>query len=176
MIWFTADTHFNHTNIIKYCNRPFSSISDMNATIIDNINKNVVRNDTLWILGDFAFGREEDIRNIIRQIRCSDIRLIIGSHDRVIDRSSSLRGWFNQVIDFGTTIRVELAGETKEITLCHYAMQTWPKSHYRTWHLFGHSHGKLQTTNLSFDVGVDNCNYRPISLVEVTDIMRVRYD
>ena len=55
-IWVTSDTHFNHANIIKYCNRPFSSVEEMNETIIANWNKVVSQGDTVYHLGDFALG------------------------------------------------------------------------------------------------------------------------
>ena len=40
-----ADTHFNHSNIIKYCNRPFNDVLDMNKKIIDNWNQVVKKED-----------------------------------------------------------------------------------------------------------------------------------
>lgn len=61
MIWFTADTHFGHKNIIKYCDRPFDSIENMDQTIIGAINNNVQPNDILWHLGDFCFAPRKNI-------------------------------------------------------------------------------------------------------------------
>jgi calcineurin-like phosphoesterase family protein len=55
MIWLTADTHFGHTNILKYCGRPFSSIEEMDETLINNWNNKVNQDDTVYHLGDFSF-------------------------------------------------------------------------------------------------------------------------
>lgn len=55
-IWYTADTHFGHENIIRFCNRPSSSISRMDAALLENMWKLVKPDDYPWILGDFAFG------------------------------------------------------------------------------------------------------------------------
>ena len=53
--FFIADCHFGHKNIIKYCDRPYSSVEEMDETILNNINKTVFPSDTLYILGDFTF-------------------------------------------------------------------------------------------------------------------------
>lgn len=55
-IWYTADTHFGHDNIIKHCNRPFESASHMDAMLLANLAARVGPQDTLWVVGDFAFG------------------------------------------------------------------------------------------------------------------------
>ena len=55
MIWFTADTHFGHANIIPAADRPFSSIGRMNSQLIANINDRVSMTDTLYVLGDFSY-------------------------------------------------------------------------------------------------------------------------
>jgi hypothetical protein len=62
------------------------------------------------------------------------------------------------------------------ITLCHWCMRVWPKSHYNSWHLYGHSHGKLPSEGKSHDVGVDNNNFYPLSLIEITKIMKYKPD
>jgi calcineurin-like phosphoesterase family protein len=50
-------------------------------------------------------------------------------------------------------------------------MRTWEKSHYNSWHLFGHSHGKLPSFGKSFDIGVDTNDFYPYSFDEVKKIM-----
>jgi len=55
-IWFTADFHFGHSNIIRYCNRPFLSVEEMDRTILDRLNASVKANDILYFLGISASG------------------------------------------------------------------------------------------------------------------------
>ena len=55
-VWFTADFHLGHKNIIRYCNRPFDTVEEMNRTIIDRLNSLVKTNDILYFLGDFCIG------------------------------------------------------------------------------------------------------------------------
>jgi calcineurin-like phosphoesterase family protein len=50
-------------------------------------------------------------------------------------------------------------------------MQVWDRSNQGSWHLFGHSHGKLQGIGLSFDVGVDCTEFTPLSLEQVATKM-----
>ena len=64
-IFFTADTHFFHRNIIKYCNRPFHSVGEMNETMIANWNAVVKPRSIIYHLGDFGLGTEEEMAEII---------------------------------------------------------------------------------------------------------------
>ena len=45
--FFTADEHYRHLNIIKYCNRPFTSVDEMDAEIIQRHNEMVGRKDVV---------------------------------------------------------------------------------------------------------------------------------
>jgi calcineurin-like phosphoesterase family protein len=58
--WWTSDTHFSHVNIIRYCDRPFATVDEMNAEMIARWNDTVAPADDVWHLGDLALG--QDIR------------------------------------------------------------------------------------------------------------------
>jgi calcineurin-like phosphoesterase family protein len=155
--YFTSDTHLQHANIIKYCNRPFKNVDEMDETIITNWNSIVKHDDLVYHLGDIGFG---DIKNVLRRLN-GKIVLIRGSHDKsalaVPERFES------------TSSLLEIKIDRQYITLCHYAMRSWPRSFHGSWHLFGHSHGRLPPLGKSFDVGVDNHNFYPWSLDEIKE-------
>lgn len=79
--FFTSDTHFGHANIIKLCNRPFKDVEEMNEKLIENWNKVVSEDGTVFHLGDFAFGGSGLWNSVIPRLN-GQIYLIIGNHDR----------------------------------------------------------------------------------------------
>ena len=78
--FYIADTHFFHNNIIRYCNRPYASVEEMNEALIDNWNKTVQPNDTIRIVGDFAFGGKQRLLEVMPRLNGNKI-LIHGNHD-----------------------------------------------------------------------------------------------
>lgn len=81
MTWFISDTHFNHENIIKYCNRPFSSVEEMNEYMIKEWNAVVKEKDIICHLGDFALGSKNEIESLVKRLNGNKI-LILGNHDK----------------------------------------------------------------------------------------------
>src|SRR6188508_996794 len=100
-VWFTDDTHFGHGNIIKYCRRPFMSPEESAAVrhdprlrlseatvkrhdeaLLEAINVRVAAEDTLWVVGDFCRGGRAEAARHRDRIRCRDVRLVWGNHDR----------------------------------------------------------------------------------------------
>lgn len=81
-----SDTHFNHFNIIKYCDRPFKDIDEMNNTITNNWNAIVKKDDIVYHLGDFFLGSKYDLSNIVEKLN-GTIYLIRGNHDRLTIKS-----------------------------------------------------------------------------------------
>lgn len=184
-IYFTADTHFGHTNIIKYCNRPFDSIYDMDESILYEINKVVKTTDTLYHLGDFAF---HSIKHYIDRINCKKIIFIYGNHDKCNRKE------LHRLLPCFDIIRTKIYKQdyrslfhnedgTIDIVLCHYALAIWEKSHHGSLHLYGHSHSnaeesldRLMPGRRSMDVGIDNAArllgcYRPFSFEEIYEIL-----
>jgi len=79
--WFTSDTHFSHTNIIKYTGRPFATVEEMNRTLVDNWNKCVGVDDQVFFIGDFGLGDVEHLHSICSELNGNKI-CILGNHDR----------------------------------------------------------------------------------------------
>lgn len=165
---FTADTHAFHANIIKYCNRPFSCVDDMNIAMANNINLVLAKGGFLYHLGDWSFGhgRAQAFRDMIRPD--INIILIFGNHDVKSRKDRNFTSLFSDVFDM---LDRKINGQ--HIVMCHYAMRTWCKMHYGTWHCFGHSHGTLPIdyTARSMDVGVDTHDFRPYTFNEVKQVM-----
>lgn len=82
MYFFTSDEHYGHANIIKYCNRPFNNVDEMNAELIKRHNEVVGANDTVIHAGDFCWpSAPDDARMFIRRLKGNHV-FLIGSHDR----------------------------------------------------------------------------------------------
>ena len=81
MIYFISDTHFYHSNIIKYFNRHFKDVNEMNETIINNWNSIIKEDDTIYHLGDFCLSNDDEIKSIFNRLNGNKI-LIRGNHDR----------------------------------------------------------------------------------------------
>ncbi len=186
--YFTADTHFGHTNILEYCKRPFATIEEHDEALIANINAIVKEGDILYHLGDFAFTHvwsktaDKDrtdtgktIANYREQINCRNIILIVGNHDphyKDLSPKPELLEHFSQV-HIMQRIRVSFNDERQSIVLAHYAMRTWANSHHGAWHLYGHSHGTLPDDPhaRSLDCGVDSHDFKPWTLEQIASIM-----
>lgn len=190
-VWFTADTHFGHANIIKYCLRPFLSVEEReraiseprgrwkvsratverhDQSILDEINRLVQSDDQLWVLGDFCWGHAEEAKGYLDRIACKNVSLVWGNHDH-----RSIGGLFQRTIEQG-----ELSVEGQSIWLNHYPMRSWDKKFHGSWHLYGHVHDRLsqqdreQPESLTKDVGVDACEYRPMSFRDLMKYMKPR--
>lgn len=167
-IFFTSDTHYFHTNIIKFSDRPFSSTAEMNETMVNRWNSLVTKKDIVYHLGDFSMGNSKMTNEILYALN-GTIRLVRGNHDKAIKGQMLKR--FDWVKDY-----YEAKGpDGRKIVLCHYAFQVWNKSHYGSWHLHGHSHGSLAKWNVKrIDVGVDTNKFYPYSMDKIEQLMSLR--
>lgn len=168
-IWFTADTHFLNPDILKYCKRPISP-EDHDDWLISRINERVSKKDTLYILGDISMANRARTEIVLSRIHGYK-HLIIGNHDSNIKNSTLFRS--SALI---RTITPRINNEKIKIVLCHYPIASWEDKALNSYHLHGHTHARFINSGLSWDVGVDNNNYQPISLEEVINLINIKND
>lgn len=159
MIWYTADQHFGHENMIKYCNRPFMSAAKMDNAMIDRYRKVVSPEDTVYFLGDFSIKGPQYLgyhEYIMKQLPGNKI-LILGNHDKVNPFTYMELGFLHvhTVLDIGSYVLVH-----------DPAMSVVDDS--RLW-LCGHVHTvfKMGKRGTVLNVGVDQWGFYPVSEEEV---------
>lgn len=173
MIWFTADTHFCHENVIEHSKRPYTSLEEMELAMISAWNASVAKGDVVYHLGDFALSWGVKTKPHILEVFSAlngTKHLIKGNHDR---KEVTTLPWAS-VSDY-KELKVDLGGPHKQrIVLCHYALRTWNQMHRGSWMLHGHSHGSLPDHGGKIiDVGIDRFPHL-VNIPEVAWIMESR--
>ena len=173
MIYLTSDTHFGHANIIKYCNRPYKDTYLMDKSLTENWNSIVTPEDTVYHLGDFAFG---GISKYLPKLN-GNILLIRGNHDRDSDIKGSGINYI-QNMDFeyggyrfkmnhrpvfkeGTPDQFNDREQRAKIDLNNY-----------DWILCGHVHEKWKTFQKNINVGTDIWGFKPITFDDIIETIK----
>lgn len=171
-IFFTSDHHFGHNNIIRFTDRPFASVEEMDETLISNWNERVQPGDDVYHLGDVGLCKPDELDAILSRLN-GNIHLIVGNHEYSALRCKERFAWTKDYYELNVPDE-DVKGGKQKIVLLHYAMRVWNKSHHGSFHLYGHSHGSLpdDPKMQSIDVGVDSHNFYPISYHEVKEIMK----
>ena len=172
--FFTSDTHFGHKNVIQYCNRPFSTIEEMDETLIENWNKVVMPTDTVIHLGDFALGGKDAIPNYLGRLN-GHILLMKGNHDRT---KSFWRQYEDKIgmLEYGYQMGLALQdyGDWHGIIFSHRPMELnkIPEG-YLNFH--GHIHStptnRKYNTLPHIDVGTDYWGFTPVTMRTILDTM-----
>jgi len=192
-IWFTADTHFGHFNIAKYCGRPFldaetkAKLADLELQL-PNDRTSKTKNEIYGIKNRVT--REMDatlIANWNSRIAKDDQVYFLGDFcfadtdqtKRYIDslngniafiegnHDKSVQQFRHLFKPFTKYMKITIDGIP--VILFHYALRVWDRSHHGAYSLYGHSHGSLpdDPNSLSFDCGVDTNNFFPYSWDDV---------
>lgn len=173
-VFFTSDSHFQHKNIIKYVNRPFPTVRDMDSALLKNWNAVVGKKDYVFHAGDFCFGSKSSWAYLLDALNGVKY-LAAGNHDKSItpDKFVDVQQRFS--------IRIlgdpEMESDGQRIVVDHYPMLSWYQSHRGSWQLYGHVHGgfsnkgDIRTTPNQLDIGVDVHDFTPISYEEVKFII-----
>ena len=167
MIYYISDLHFYHTNILKMCNRPFENIEEMNAKLIENWNKKVAEEDTIYFLGDFSFkSNQSKADEILKQLNGKKY-FIKGNHDK---RTWLERVKENKLIEDYFDYK-EIDDNGRMVVLCHYPFHSWNGLYHGSYHLYGHVHAKTveneEWQKNRFNVSCEVLEYEPKTLDEI---------
>jgi calcineurin-like phosphoesterase family protein len=186
-LWFTSDTHYNHSNICSATTqwtdpvtcREFKSLEQMNTTLVNNINEKVEQDDILFHLGDWSFGGFEQIQKFRDSIVCKNVHIITGNHDHHIERNKdNIQSIFSSVNKY-LELNVKwdngkLGSWEKSFVLMHFPIASWNNMARGAIHLHGHVHFEANeriSEGKMMDIGVDGNNLYPIEMNEVLRLM-----
>jgi calcineurin-like phosphoesterase family protein len=171
-VWFTSDTHFDHINILKYCNRDYKDVVHMNESLIKNWNNLVKPGDLVYHLGDVSFKTDKFIHRLN-----GDIVLISGNHDKkkynhlfhgVVNSMSLQIGEFNCYLTHRPIIKEEYQSDRHKnrykpdfSLLDRYDMV-----------LCGHVHQAWKTNGKNINMSVEVWDYKPVHIDDLIQFMR----
>ena len=170
MTYFTSDLHLGHANIIRFCNRPFADVDEMDETIIANWESRVREDDNVYILGDLMYRAKAAPDDVLSRLPGRK-HLVVGNHDHTWLSRVDISKHFVEVEDI---IVLKTGGIT--MTLCHYPMLSWPHSFYGSYMVFGHIHNSVQVDDgweyirereRMLNAGVDINGFYPVTFEEM---------
>jgi len=162
-VYLIGDTHFDHKNIIKYCNRPFKNVKEMNKKLLKNWNKTIGKDDLVFFLGDLAFGkRKHKVGYWLNKLN-GRIYLIQGNHDKKIP--SGIPYLKRCIIKYGDD----------EFRLIHRPDEA---GGWKGWIIHGHHHNNhpqyypfINSLNKTINVSVEMIDYKPISFASLLSLI-----
>lgn len=189
-VFFTSDTHFGHKNIIKYCDRPFASVEEMDEAMVERWNEVVGPDDAVYHMGDVAMGKISTTVKHVERLN-GDKYLISGNHDTCHPCHKKVSSKdFKMYQDVGFTVlnHTEVivigASETSNgrvVRMCHFPYEgdshdgdrftEWRPQNDGLWIIHGHVHEKWKIKNKQLNVGVDVWDFTPVSMDQVIELI-----
>lgn len=168
MIFYTADTHFGHENVIKHDNRPFDSIEEMDETLISLWNSRVTDKDDIYIVGDIEFRSEHGPLYYLKRLKGKK-HLVIGNHDTKLLSNPEAKKCFESIEQMAF-----INDNGRRVIACHYPMVEWNGYFRGAYHVYGHIHNNknkaneiMSTLENAFNAGCMLNSYMPVTLDEL---------
>jgi len=192
-VFFTSDTHYNHTNICRGVSkwdgsrgtRDYETLNQMNIDLQDNINMLVMEDDILIHLGDWSFGGFDRIAEFRNKLNCKNIHLFLGNHDHhILNNKDNVQDLFASVneqrmvtIVIQPTTKGEVAKKYRFV-MSHYPLASWQDMGQGVMHVHGHIHTPHQFKvgpGRMMDVGIDGSpDFQPYTLDQVLKLIADR--
>jgi len=164
-IYFTSDLHYGHSNIIKYCLRPYENVQEMNKALQENWNNVVDKDDTIYQLGDFCFGGKPEI---YLQFLNGNIIHILGNHDKprhigILEKELNIQYNGLNILLIHNIEHVNKNIKDIDLILCGHVHEKWKFNNFRT----------LYNIIIPvINVGVDVWNYAPVDIDEIVKVYK----
>lgn len=149
-LFIISDTHFHHKNILDFEPRPFNSVEEMNEVMVENWNKVVMKNDTVYHLGDLSFGKVDEWRDVLNRLH-GKIILTKGNHDKSkIVNTMINEGLIHEYHPLGTVLKME----KMILNMSHYPMLIGARP--LSFSIHGHLHSKTTGYTNHVNIGADS--------------------
>lgn len=178
---FIGDMHFGHANVLKFDNRPFESIEEHDAALIERWNKKVNKDDDVYVVGDMFWYRARDrIERVLKQLN-GRVHLIVGNHDQYLHDNETKKLFASVDKRLGLTVVLE-DGTEKHVVLSHFFEPFYDRHHYGAILLYAHSHKTKESILerqiidfvranempcVAYNVGCMYWDYEPVTLNEI---------
>lgn len=188
--YFTSDLHVGHANVIRHCNRPYSSVEEMDEALINNWNSMVLPGDLVYILGDFVW-KVNDIPKALSRLN-GDKVLISGNHDQTFIKHKKAQKFYHLFKKWGflevyQTLPLKIGPYRVLLSHLPYKTDKTPEDYVDKYYDFkptktfedallcGHVHNRwrIKEDPLQINVGVDQWGFYPVSAKEIEETIRV---
>lgn len=140
MNYYISDLHLGHEHVLYFDNRPFSSITEHDGSIVYNWNNAVNCDDDVYVLGDVSFHNVTETVRLMSMLN-GRLHLIVGNHDKRFLKNENFRNLFVEIADYK---ELYVGTDDYQIVLSHYPILAY-KNLYRGWiHLYGHVHNSFE--------------------------------
>jgi calcineurin-like phosphoesterase family protein len=154
-VFVTSDLHLDHENIIKYCKRPFLDAADMNQTLVQNWNNTIGNKDTVYFLGDLAYGKERRSTDYWLKQLNGNVFFIKGNHDE----SNEIKFYVNFILEYAN----------HKFFLTHRPENV--PFNWNDWAICGHNHNNnlrkypfIDKENKRINISVELTKYKPVDM------------
>lgn len=174
MIYYISDLHIGHKAALRFDERPFADIKEMENEIILRWNQKVTTEDDVYILGDVFYGYKGKPADFLHQLN-GRLHLITGNHDYGLLKDREASGCFAEIDKLKMII-----DNGRYVVLCHYPLIDWNKKHFGAYHVYGHVHKKINDEILfmmkqkrAYNAGCMINGYVPCTLEELEQNNRI---
>ena len=155
-VWFSADLHADHDNIIEICNRPFKNVNEMVKTYIENHNQLIKPKDEFFFLGDLMIGKNFSLGQKILKNLNGKKHIILGNHDDFRAHTYVSMGFESAHTSYMFSSEIYLNHDPAAATINKKAI--W---------ICGHIHDLFKTCGNVYNCGVDVNDFKPVSFDKI---------